>query len=156
MNKKLLNVAIGILLLKPQQNRSWQLFFQLRLEDGPFKNYLEFPGGKIEEGEVALQAVGREWNEEVEQILGLPTMEYTWHELAVRYYDYPDRQVTLHPFYHIASNELNDALIKVQEPFMWLEITQLEKPEQLDRIIPASREIIDDIKNLIQHHLQTK
>ncbi|MFN8370323.1 MAG: NUDIX domain-containing protein [Bacteriovoracaceae bacterium] len=62
---KIVNVSIGIF-LKNLTQKSVDVWMQERKEDGPLNGLWEFPGGKIEPNETAIDAVIREIHEEVE------------------------------------------------------------------------------------------
>jgi 8-oxo-dGTP diphosphatase len=60
---KLLPVALA--LFYKQEKETLYVWTQVREDDGPYHGLLEFPGGKIEEGETPVQAAVREVEEEV-------------------------------------------------------------------------------------------
>jgi mutator protein MutT len=64
MTKKNLIVSV-VLFLKEIQADSFKVWVQPRLEPGPLLGMLEFPGGKIEDGETPETAARREVFEEV-------------------------------------------------------------------------------------------
>ncbi|AWH88077.1 8-oxo-dGTP diphosphatase MutT [Limnobaculum parvum] len=84
---KRIEIAVGIII-----NSEQAIFVTQRLKGSHLAGYWEFPGGKVESGEDARQALKRELYEEVgiEMIHSIP--------LKTLEYDYPDRQLTLHFF----------------------------------------------------------
>lgn len=64
MTKKNLIVSV-VLFLKEIQADSFKIWVQPRMEQGPLYGMLEFPGGKIEDGETPEAAARREVLEEV-------------------------------------------------------------------------------------------
>lgn len=84
---KLIHAAVAVL-----QRPDGQVLLGQRPEGKPWAGWWEFPGGKIEEGESALQALQRELHEE----LGTEAIEATpW---LTRSFDYPEKTVKLHFF----------------------------------------------------------
>jgi 8-oxo-dGTP diphosphatase len=84
---KVVEVALGLL------EREGRWFLQRRDPAGlVLPGLWEFPGGKVEAGESALEACRRELAEEV----GLGVLDLT--PLLVHTFTYPDRRVRLHPF----------------------------------------------------------
>lgn len=80
-------VAVGVL-----YDREGRILLAQRPADKPYSGYWEFPGGKIEPGESAAQALQRELHEE----LGINTGTlYPW---LTRIYAYPSRTVELNFF----------------------------------------------------------
>lgn len=92
----------------------------------------EFPGGKVEVGETARDALLRELREEV----GIAVLEAdTWLELS---FDYPDRQVALEVFrVHHFSGEAEGL---EGQPVRWVAVSSLgeyEFPEANGVIVEA-------------------
>ena len=105
---------------------------------GEFKDGWEFPGGKIEEGETAREAIVREIREEldteiqVEELLG--TVEY----------DYPKFHLSMDCF--ICAVKSGDLVLKEHEAAKWLTKETLGSVEWL----PADEGLIEKIKEYIQ------
>ncbi len=102
---------------------------------GPYKDQWEFPGGKIEAGETAEEALKREIREELE------TEILVGEKAAHVEYDYPEFHLSMDCFYcNVESGELR---LMEHEDARWL------KREELDSVdwLPADQEIIDKFKN---------
>ena len=102
---------------------------------GPWKDWWEFPGGKIEDGETAQEALEREILEELDTRIAAET------KLADIEYDYPDFHLSMECFScRIISGDL---VLKEHENARWL------LPADLDSVrwLPADRELIDRLKN---------
>ena len=80
-------VAVGIL-----QRPDGQVLFAQRPAGKPYAGYWEFPGGKIEAGESALAALGRELHEELGIVV---TQAKRW---ITQRHDYPHAWVELQFF----------------------------------------------------------
>ncbi len=103
---------------------------------GDFKDGWEFPGGKIEPGETAQEAIVREIKEEL-QIDIRPTKLITTVEC-----DYPKFHLTMHCFLsEVVSGHIN---LTEHEAMKWL------KPEDLDSVdwLPADVEVVQALKKL--------
>jgi 8-oxo-dGTP diphosphatase len=106
MAKPLLNVAIAILSHKNQILVGWRNAEQHQ------GNKAEFPGGKVEEGEMPQQACRREILEEV----GIDVEQ--WFSFDVIHHEYDDLIVKLHVFHaHIGLEQAN----AIQAPWKWVQ-----------------------------------
>lgn len=104
---------------------------------GDFKDYWEFPGGKIEPGESPEQALIREIREELdtEIVVGklMETVEY----------DYPQFHLTMRCYFcRVKSGEL---VLKEHKASRWLTGETLNSVEWL----PADIDLIRKLKNII-------
>lgn len=81
---KTLQISVGII-----RNSQGEIFITQRAADAHMANKLEFPGGKIEEGESSEQALVRELQEEV----GITAKAYSLFDKLE--YQFPDRHITL-------------------------------------------------------------
>ena len=101
---------------------------------GAYKDYWEFPGGKIEPGETPEQAVVREIREELETVISperlLMTVEY----------DYPEFHLSMECF--LCSIQEGKLKLVEHESAKWL------SPQQLDSVnwLPADWTVIDRLK----------
>lgn len=104
---------------------------------GPFRDRWEFPGGKIEAGETAEEALIREIREELDT-------DIETGELIDRIeYDYPDFHLSMDCFFcTIRKGNLN---LKEHEDARWL------YPEELDSVdwLPADLSLIRKLKDLL-------
>ena len=101
---------------------------------GEFKDGWEFPGGKLEPGESAREALVREIREELDVDIRVGKL------LETVEYDYPEFHLTMHCFIcELLSEEI---VLKEHEDARWL------KEEELDSVgwLPADITIIEKIK----------
>ena len=96
---------------------------------GEFKDYWEFPGGKIEPGETNEQALQREIWEELETKIVVERLYKTIE------WDYPTFHLVLHCYWcHVESGQLT---LKEHEAAKWIE------PDEIDSLnwLPADRQL---------------
>lgn len=95
---------VSVVIPLRKQGLKWQAWVQLRREDGPLDGFLEFPGGKIEANESALEAAVRELAEEVH----LTISENDLKLFQIINHAYSDRHVCLN-FHLLNVTSENDA-----------------------------------------------
>ena len=103
---------------------------------GEWKDWWEFPGGKMEAGETPEEALKREiWEE-------LATRIVVEHFEATVEWDYPAFHLTMHCYLcHVESGHLQ---LKEHEAARWLSRDELESVSWL----PADREIVTRLKSI--------
>jgi 8-oxo-dGTP diphosphatase len=100
---------------------------------GDFKDYWEFPGGKMEPGETAEEALKREIWEELETRIVVERFVKTIE------WDYPQFHLTLHCYFcHVESGHLE---LKEHEAAKWLRKEELESVNWL----PADRDLVKEL-----------
>lgn len=126
---KSLQVAVGVV-----RNASGQVLISLRNPSLHQGGFWEFPGGKIESGESALQALYRELKEELDLTVLAATPLITIN------HQYPDRAVTLHVF--LVEHFQGTAKHADGQPILWARIAELSRyrfPAANQPIITAIR-----------------
>ena len=101
---------------------------------GDFKDFWEFPGGKMEPGESPEEALKREIWEELETRIVIERFVRTIE------WDYPQFHLTMHCFWcRVESGALT---LKEHEAARWLSAQQLDSVNWL----PADLQLLDDAK----------
>ncbi len=105
---------------------------------GEFKDFWEFPGGKVEPGETSEEALVREIREELDT-------EISVGERAARVeYDYPEFHLSMECFFaEVVSGGL---VLKEHEAARWLSGEELDSVDWL----PADLELIERLKLLME------
>ena len=133
-NKKSINVVAAII-------RKGQEVFATQRGDGDYKDWWEFPGGKIEEGETPEQALVREIREELSADIIVENY------LTTVEYDYPEFHLTKACYWCTAYDE--NLVLLEHEAARWLPLWDLRQVNWL----PADLLVIDAIEKtfVLQH-----
>ena len=102
---------------------------------GEWKDYWEFPGGKMEPGETPEEALVREIWEELETRIVVERLATTVE------YDYPAFHLTMHCFW--CSVERGHLTLLEHEAARWLSQDELDSVDWL----PADRIVVKEIKS---------
>ncbi len=105
---------------------------------GDFKDYWEFPGGKIEPGETPEEALRREIREELDSTVEVGAL------LTTVEYDYPQFHLILHCFRcRVAEGSLT---LKEHEAALWIELARLRELDWL----PADLQLVPILEQLAE------
>ena len=105
---------------------------------GEFKDGWEFPGGKIEPGEMPQEALVREIKEELDT--EIEVKDY----LETVEYDYPEFHLSMDCFF--CEIKSGDLVLKEHEAAKWLTAETLDSVDWL----PADKGVIEEIRNKIE------
>ena len=129
MSKPPINVAVGIL-MKPNGD----VLMAQRPEGKPYAGYWEFPGGKVEADEDILDALKREFVEELG--ISILTAE-PWCGVE---YVYPHAHVRLH--FYISKEWQGEPQSLEGQAFAWQGVVAVEP------LLPATVPLIEELANL--------
>jgi len=127
--------AIGIF-VRHFTEESFQLWMQVRSEQGAFKGLWEFPGGKIEPGETPDSAARREIEEEV----GIPFEQTSVIKpFKVYSHQYPQRLIHIHSY-------LLPEVSHLSEKGQWIELKFSRKQLPVEvKTLEANHQMITDL-----------
>ena len=127
---KRIDVAVGLIL----EHNGKVLVGQRTVRDRYFGKW-EFPGGKLEIGETAEQALVRELHEEIGiEVLRLESLMTLQH-------DYPDREVRLHVL-RVSEFE-GDVTSREGQALKWLDPSELQELDFLEGNQPIIERLVD-------------
>lgn len=127
---KTIRVAVGIL------KRGETFLIAERPADKPYSGYWEFPGGKIEENELSLDALKRELHEE----LGITVVSA--QHCFDHTHQYPDKTVLLEMW--LVTEFLDEPHGKESQVLRWVTL-----PQMLElRLLEGNWPVIEGIKRL--------
>ena len=106
---------------------------------GEFKDWWEFPGGKIEEGETPQQALTREIKEELDTAISVGDC------IGTSEYDYPTFHLSMDCFYCTFVPGQREFSLLEHENATWLNAETLKSVKWL----PADLDILDTISALL-------
>lgn len=109
-------------------------YFATQRGYGEFKDFWEFPGGKMEAGESREAALKREIREELDIDICVGTY------LTTVEYDYPSFHLTMHCF--LCTIAAGEPVLKEHETALWLRLEELDAVSWL----PADVEVIRALK----------
>lgn len=140
MTKKNIIVSVALFLKEINAN-SFKVWVQVRLEAGPLLGLLEFPGGKIEDGETPETAARREVLEEVGIVIPIDAPM-----ILFKYQDYSTDFKNICLFVFLSNfNQLP------KDSGQWLEIPFDQKSTPfLGKIPPINHIILDELAVYIQ------
>jgi len=130
LSKDMKQIEVVAAIIHDDQNR----IFATQRGYGDYKDWWEFPGGKMEAGETPEEALKREIWEELETRIVVERLVETVE------WDYPQFHLTMHCYLcHVESGHLE---LKEHEAAKWLHKDELESVNWL----PADRELVRKLK----------
>ena len=130
LSKDMKRIEVVAAIIHDDQDR----IFATQRGYGDYKDWWEFPGGKMEAGETPEEALKREIWEELETRIVVERLVETVE------WDYPQFHLTMHCYLcHVESGHLE---LKEHEAAKWLHKDELESVNWL----PADRELVRKLK----------
>lgn len=144
------NTLVSIVIILKKEDNDFYLWMQIRNEDGPLNGMMEFPGGKIEEGETSQIAAARELWEEVAVKAEPDQMKL----FKIYSHQYPDRLVTLYT--HLLDfSELDSTNAAFQKN--WFKLPLESDIENLKKkTLDANGKILEDLAVYLKHLVDNK
>ena len=124
-------ITVSAAIIRDTHNR----IFATQRGGGDWKDWWEFPGGKIEPGETPQQALRREIREELDTEITVGELLHTVE------WDYPKFHLTMHCF--LCTVERGSLTLLEHEAARWLAPNELASVPWL----PADWEVIEVLKN---------
>ncbi|MBE6010524.1 MAG: (deoxy)nucleoside triphosphate pyrophosphohydrolase [Lachnospiraceae bacterium] len=127
-------IRVVAAVIKAEDKEKQPVVFATQRGYGEYKDWWEFPGGKIEEGETPQEALAREIREELDTEIRVGEFITTVE------YDYPAFHLSMDCFWcEIISGEL---LLKEHEAAQWLPLSDLRQVNWL----PADIAVVECIE----------
>ena len=132
------NINVVAAIITRENNETTEVFATQR-GYGEYKDWWEFPGGKIEEGELPEEALVREIEEELDVTISVDEF------LCTVEYDYPEFHLSMDCFFcHLEEGEI---VLLEHEAAKWLTIEDLDSVQWL----PADIEVVDEIRKRMNY-----
>ncbi|MCE7567220.1 8-oxo-dGTP diphosphatase MutT [Aliivibrio fischeri] len=127
---------VAAIILNAEKN---QVFITKRPNKAHKGGFWEFPGGKVEAGEIAEQALIRELNEEV----GINSTELNIFESLS--HDYPDKSLYF-DFFTVTQFE-NQPYGKEGQEGLWVSISSLQEYEFPEANVPVLNKVVEQFSS---------
>ena len=128
------SIRVVAAIIKSLNEKGESIIFATQRGYGDYKDWWEFPGGKIEQGETPEEALVREIKEELDTTITVDRFLMTVE------YDYPEFHLSMDCFF--CSIESGSLTLLEHEAAKWLSVDNLRQVNWL----PADMEIIEQIE----------
>ncbi|MBR3361583.1 MAG: (deoxy)nucleoside triphosphate pyrophosphohydrolase [Lachnospiraceae bacterium] len=128
------SIRVVAAIIKSLNEKGESIIFATQRGYGDYKDWWEFPGGKIEQGETPEEALVREIKEELDTTITVDRFLMTVE------YDYPEFHLSMDCFF--CSIESGNLTLLEHEAAKWLPVDNLRQVNWL----PADMEIIEQIE----------
>ena len=128
------SIRVVAAIIKTLNEKGESVIFATQRGYGDYKDWWEFPGGKIEQGETPEEALVREIKEELDTTIIVDRFLMTVE------YDYPEFHLSMDCFF--CSIESGNLTLLEHEAAKWLPVDNLRQVNWL----PADMEIIEQIE----------